>query len=62
MLTNLDKLVDTNDRSGYAASIGVCLFIVILGLTILANYLTNEKTKEKRLRRRKEINDGVEQR
>lgn len=52
----------TNDRSGYAASIGVCLFIVILALTILANYLTNEKTKEKRLKRRKEINDGVEQR
>ena len=38
----------TNDRSGYAASIGVCLFIVILALTIIANYLTSEKRKNKK--------------
>ncbi len=38
----------TNDRSGYAASIGVCLFVVILALTLFANYLTSEKRKTKK--------------
>lgn len=42
----------TDDQSGYAASIGVCLFVVILALTLLANYLTSEKRQQKRIKKR----------
>ncbi len=37
----------TNDRSGYAASVGVCLFLVIALLTVIANYSTKEKKQKK---------------
>jgi ABC-type sugar transport system permease subunit len=41
----LYRMAYTNDRSGYASAIGVCLFIVIISLTLLANRLT-KKDKE----------------
>ena len=44
----------TDDQSGYAAAIGVLLFIVILTLTIIANRVTNEN-KKKRKRKVKEV-------
>jgi len=35
----------TDDQQGYAAAVGVLLFLVIITLTLIANLITNEKKR-----------------